>query len=144
MSLATYDEDRRETRPTWDAGIIHRMNSTTLSVETGRSWNWNSYLAERDGEDRYLATLRTETERTSAGMSIAVREYGLDRKGMMNENTPSRRIFRTFSDDELPSPVWTGTRPVSSFCHVCPRCDAARPKDVRMCGSNITPPTALR
>lgn len=79
ISLATYDEDRRETHPTWDAGIIHRMNSTTLSVETGRSWIEDPYLAERR-EDRYLATLRTETERTSAGMSIAVREYGLDRK----------------------------------------------------------------
>jgi len=76
-SRTSYDGGRTETRPTWDAGIAHRTASASLSYETGRTWIEDPYLSEQR-EDRYVATLKTEHQRTTAGLSVALRNYGDD------------------------------------------------------------------
>ena len=77
LTMSDYEDGQRDRNLTWDAGIIHHLVTTTLSGETGRRWIDDAYLGERR-EDRYIVSLETERERTSAGISIALREYGSD------------------------------------------------------------------
>lgn len=77
-SSATYEDGRTETVVVWDAGFAHMLTSRiTVSYETGRSWIDDPLLIERR-EDRLVAALRAVKERTSGGVSLAVRNYGID------------------------------------------------------------------
>lgn len=64
------------TRPVWDAGITQRIMPTiTLAYETGRIWVDDPTVILRR-EDRYIASLKRDVERTLFGASLAYREYG--------------------------------------------------------------------
>ena len=67
-----------DTHLVWDAGITYRLGSMTVSGETGRTWVEDPYRVERR-EDRYVADLRVASERTSGGLSVAMRDYGIGR-----------------------------------------------------------------
>lgn len=69
-------EANRETNAVWDAGIYHRMPTITLTFETGRAWIDDPRAIVRR-EDRYIAGMRIDRERTSGGVSLAVRNYGI-------------------------------------------------------------------
>lgn len=75
-SKATYEDGHTETVLAWDAGFAHMLTSRiTVSYDTGRSWIDDPLLIERR-EDRLVATLRAIKERTTGGLSLAVRNYG--------------------------------------------------------------------
>jgi len=75
-SRLTYGNKNSETLLVWDAGFTHRITQTmTLNGETGRAWIEDPYLVEWR-EDRILAALRSQKGRTTAGLSIAMRNYG--------------------------------------------------------------------
>jgi hypothetical protein len=65
----------QEPRPIWDAGITHKLPTITLSYETGRTWIDDPIFILRR-EDRYIAGIRKEVERTTIGGTIGYREYG--------------------------------------------------------------------
>ena len=63
------------TLPIWDAALIQRFPTITISYETGRTWLDDPIVVIRR-EDRYIVSLRRDVERTSLGGSLAYREYG--------------------------------------------------------------------
>jgi hypothetical protein len=91
-SRTTYVNNSAETHLLWDAGFFHSLSSTmTMSYETGRSWIEDPYLVERR-EDRLVASLRTQKERTAASLSFAIRYYGTVR------NYTDERKYTTTAD----------------------------------------------
>jgi hypothetical protein len=58
----------------WDAGITHAYSTMTLSFETGLSYIEDPLRALRR-EDRYVATIKKNTERTSLVASVGLWEY---------------------------------------------------------------------
>jgi hypothetical protein len=75
-SRTAVDDARTDTHLVWDAGITYHMGSMSVRGETGRTWVEDPYRVERR-EDRYVAGLRVENERTSGGFSAALRDYGV-------------------------------------------------------------------
>jgi hypothetical protein len=76
-SKFTPDAPDQDVRPVWDGGIIHKLPNITLSYETGRTWiDDPTFILRR--EDRYIAGIRREVERTTIGGTIGYREYGID------------------------------------------------------------------
>jgi hypothetical protein len=62
------------TQLTWDANVTHRYSTLTITYETGLRFIPDPYLVLRR-EDRYLATLRKDAERTSLMLSGGLIEY---------------------------------------------------------------------
>ena len=90
VSKFTPDARDQEPRPIWDAGVIHKLPTITLSYETGRTWLDDPFFILRR-EDRYIAGIRKEVERTSIGVTAGYREYGID------NNVDERRYTTTAS-----------------------------------------------
>jgi hypothetical protein len=69
-----YERTDRTSQVFWDAVLMQRWPSVTVSYETGLR-----FIADPQGglrrEDRYLATVRKEVERTSFAVSGGMREY---------------------------------------------------------------------
>jgi hypothetical protein len=64
----------RITQLTWDANVTHRYSTMTVTYETGLRFIPDPYIVLRR-EDRYLATLRKDVERTSLMLSGGLIEY---------------------------------------------------------------------
>jgi hypothetical protein len=64
----------RVSQVTWDANLTHRYSTMTVIYETGLRFIPDPYRVSRR-EDRYLATLRRDVERTSLAASGGLYEY---------------------------------------------------------------------
>ena len=73
-SRTSYEDGRAETHLAWDVDGSHRIASLVMNYETGRSWLEDPYLGELR-EDRYLASVGRDDQRTKSALSFAVRTY---------------------------------------------------------------------
>jgi hypothetical protein len=69
-----FGEGRHATQAFWSAGITHQYSTITASFETGLSFIPDPLRVLRR-EDRYAATFRKQTERTSLTLTGAVADY---------------------------------------------------------------------
>ncbi len=69
-----FGEGRHAAQVFWSAGITHQFSTITASFETGLSFIPDPLRVLRR-EDRYVATLRKQTERTSLTLTGAVTDY---------------------------------------------------------------------
>ncbi len=66
--------EEKITQLTWDASLMHRYSTMTVTYETGLRFIPDPYLILRR-EDRYLATIRRDVERTSLTVTGGLIEY---------------------------------------------------------------------
>jgi hypothetical protein len=73
-SWFNFGEGRHATQPFWSAGITHHYSTLTASFETGLSYIPDPLRVLRR-EDRYVATIRKNTARSSLSVSGSLTEY---------------------------------------------------------------------
>lgn len=80
------DGGERRTLPVWKGSLDYQGQILSLHLETGRSWVEDPYRLELR-EDRYAGVLRGGNDRTSAGIGIARRDYGVYRETTERKHT---------------------------------------------------------
>jgi len=73
-SWFNFGEGRNATQAFWSAGITHQYSTFTASIETGLSFITDPLRVLRR-EDRYVASIRKETERTALTVSAGAFDY---------------------------------------------------------------------
>lgn len=85
-SWFNFPGEERTTQITWDANFTHRYSTMTVTFETGLRFVPDPFLILRR-QDRYLATIRRDVERTSLVVSGGLIEYrDIKNKNLQNSD----------------------------------------------------------